>query len=103
MALQEAPSQKNRREAADQLDPALHRRVLGFLNEAIQPQDLMFEKLPPPNPEMDHTHEDQEDEENQEGHRERRAMDRRRILEPDIAKEVIKENAHALFEELPTS
>jgi hypothetical protein len=84
MALQEAPSQKNRREAAVQLDPALHRRVLSFLNEAIQPQDLMFEKLPPPNPEMDHTHEDQED------HLERRAVDRRRILELDIAKEIIE-------------
>jgi hypothetical protein len=44
----------------------------------------MFEKLPPPNPEMDHTHEDHED------HRERRAVDRRRILDPDIAKEIIE-------------
>ena len=87
MALQEAPSQKNRGDAAIQVDPALHRRVLSFLNEALQPQDLMFEKLSPPNPEMDHTHEDQED---QEDHRERRAVDRRRILEPDIATEIIE-------------
>ncbi len=44
----------------------------------------MFEKLPPPNPEMDHDHEDHED------RRERRAADRRRILGPDIAKEIIE-------------
>jgi hypothetical protein len=84
MALQDAPSQKNQGEAAVQLDLALHRRVLNFLNEAIQPQDLMFEKLPPPNPEMDHDHEVHED------HEERRAVDRRRILGPDIAKEIIE-------------
>jgi Galactose oxidase-like, Early set domain len=69
------------------LDPALHRRVLNFLNEALQPQDLMFEKLPPPNPEMDHDHEDHEDHED---HQERRAVDRRRILGRDIAKEIIE-------------
>jgi hypothetical protein len=84
MALQDAPSQKHQGEAAVQLDLALHRRVLNFLNEAIQPQDLMFEKLPPPNPEMDHTHEDHED------HREPQAVDRRSILGPDIAKEIIE-------------
>ena len=87
MALQDAPSQKNQGEAAVQLDLALHRRVLNFLNEAIQPQDLMFEKLPPPNPEMDHDHEVHEDHED---HEERRAVDRRRILGPDIAKEIIE-------------
>ena len=34
-----------------QLELAVHRRVLNFLNEGIRPQDLMYEKLPPPNPE----------------------------------------------------
>jgi hypothetical protein len=70
-----------------QLDPALHRRVLSFLNEAIQPQDLMFEKLAPPNPEMDHPHEDHDDHEDQ---RERRAAVRRRILDRAIAEEIIE-------------
>src|SRR6266508_4681572 len=81
MALQGAPSHKNPGEAAVQLDPALHRRVLGFLNDAVQPYDLMFEKLSLPNPVMDHAHED---------NRERRVVDRRRILDPDIAKEIIE-------------
>ncbi len=63
------------------LDLATHRRVLDFLNEAIQPQDLIFEKRPPPNPEMDHAHED---------NREEQALDRRRILDPDIAREIIE-------------
>ena len=84
MALQEAPSHENHGDAAIQLDPALHRRVLNFLNEAIQPQDLMFEKLPPPNPKMDHTHEGHE------GQRERRAAVRRRILDRDIAEEILQ-------------
>jgi hypothetical protein len=41
----------------------------------------VYEKLPPPNPEMDHAHEDD---------REAQALDRRRILDPDIAKEIIE-------------
>src|SRR5215211_7056506 len=85
MALQEGASQKNRVEAGVQLDPALHRRVLSFLNEAIQPQDLMFEKLAPPNPEMDHAHDD-----DHEVGQVRRVVARRRILEPDIATEIIE-------------
>ena len=64
-----------------QLDLAAHRRILSFLNEAILPEDLMFEKLPSPNPEVDHNHEVNPD---------TQAMDsRRRILDLDIAKEVI--------------
>jgi hypothetical protein len=47
----------------------------------------MFEKLPPPHPEMDHTHEDHEGHEDQQ---ERRAAVRRRILDRDIAEEIIQ-------------
>jgi hypothetical protein len=47
----------------------------------------MFEKLPPPNPEMDHTHEGHE---GHEGQRERRAAVRRRILDRDIAEEILQ-------------
>ena len=81
MAFQEASYHKNRGEGMVRLDLATHRRVLDFLNEAIQPQDLIFEKRPPPNPEMDHAHED---------NREEQALDRRRILDPDIAREIIE-------------
>ena len=28
--------------------------ILAFLNEAIQPRDLVYQKPPPPNPEMPH-------------------------------------------------
>src|SRR6266498_3767928 len=79
MATQEASARKNRGETTVQLELAIHRRVLNFLNEAIQPQDLLYEKLPAPNPEMDHDHE---------GNREEQALDRRTILDPDIAKEI---------------
>jgi hypothetical protein len=81
MDLQDGPSHKNQGEAMVQLDPAIHRRVLNFLNEAIRSQDLMFEKLPPPNPEMDHAHED---------NRQAQVLDRRRILDPDIAKNIVE-------------
>ena len=62
-----------------QLEPAVHRRILNFLNQAVQPQDLVYDKPPPPNPEP---HVD---------HRETRhegMQDRRVILDPDIAKEI---------------
>ena len=81
MATQETSSGKNREETTVQLELAIHRRVLNFLNEAIQPQDLVYEKLPPPNPEMDHVHEDNPVEQ---------ALERRKILDPDIAKEIIE-------------
>jgi len=81
MTIQETSPRKNRREGVVLLDLATHRRVLDFLNEAIQPQDLMFEKLPPPNPEMDHVHED---------NREEQALGRRRILDLDVANQIIE-------------
>jgi hypothetical protein len=65
-----------------QLDLAVHRRILDFINEAIEPQDLMYEKAAPPNPEEDHEHEAHEDLPLQ------RSEGRRKILEPDIAEEI---------------
>jgi hypothetical protein len=64
------------------LDLAVHRRILDFINEAIEPQDLMYEKPAPPNPEADHEHEVHEDlpPAQTEG--------RRKILERDIAEEI---------------
>jgi hypothetical protein len=80
MATREASSRKDRGAPTAQLEPAVHRRILGFLNEAVQPQDLLYEKLPPPIPETDHVHED---------HPEERTLERRKILDPDIAGEII--------------
>lgn len=37
-------------------NPAFHRRILNFLNEAVSPQDLMFEKIMAVHPEGDFRH-----------------------------------------------
>jgi hypothetical protein len=79
MPTQEASSRDNQGKAAAHLELAVHRRVLNFLNEAIQPRDLVYEKLPPPNPEIDH----------HEGNAEPHATKHRTILDPDIAQEII--------------
>ena len=62
MATQETSSQKNREAKTFKLDIAVHRRILNFLNEAIQPEDLVYEKAPLPNPEVDPIHEDNPEE-----------------------------------------
>jgi Galactose oxidase-like, Early set domain len=70
-----------------QLDLAVHRRVLNFLNEGIRPQDLMYEKLRPPNPEMDPAHEEHDTAGEHAG---ARVLARRKILDQDIAEEIIE-------------
>src|SRR4030095_13169824 len=65
-----------------QLELPVHRRILDFINAAIEPQDLMYEKAAPPNPEGDHEHEEPQD------LPPRRSEGRRKILEPDIAEEI---------------
>ena len=60
---------------------AAHRRILTFLNEAVQPEDLVFEKESPPNPEHGLIHEDNPDE---------RRKKRRKILDFDVARSVIE-------------
>jgi len=47
---------------APKLEAAIHRRILNFLNEAIVPEDLEYEKVPVPNPEIDPIHEDNPEE-----------------------------------------
>jgi hypothetical protein len=70
-----------------QLELAVHRRVLNFLNEAILPQDLIYEKPPPPNPEMDATHEHDD----LSGDRSTgQVLARRKILDQDVADEIIE-------------
>src|SRR3954454_4164540 len=68
-----------------ELDVAVHRRILNFLNDAVQPGDLVFEKLPTPNPEMDTDHHGEAIEHEPES----RPHERRTILDPDIATEIM--------------
>jgi hypothetical protein len=86
MATQKTSSRRNAGKTTAQMDVAIHRRILNFLNEAIQPADLIYEKLPPPNPEMDHDHEEGDIHEIT---RQGLKQDRRRILDPEIATEII--------------
>ena len=62
MATQVTLPQKDGELIEVQLEPAVHRRILNFLNEAIRPEDLVYEKLPPPNPEVNPIHEDNPEE-----------------------------------------
>ena len=80
MTIQKTSTRQKRKQNAIQLGVAIHRRILNFLNEAIQPQDLMYEKLTPPNPEMDPTHTDNPQE---------LKLTRRKILDPEVAGEII--------------
>lgn len=63
-----------------QLEPAVHRRILKFLNEAVRPEELAYERQALPNPELDPLHED-----NPEEHQRKR----KRILDPDVAEHII--------------
>ena len=69
-----------------QLEVAVHRRLLTFLNDANQPQDLVYEKLPSPAPEMHQDHDHERGADQLTG----RAPSRRKILDPDIAEEIIE-------------
>jgi hypothetical protein len=80
------PARKSREETPVQLEPAAHRRILNFLNQAVQPQDLINEKLPAPNPEMDLDHVDHEVHERTP---EELSLEPRKILDADIATEII--------------
>ena len=81
MATQETSSQKNQEAKTVKLEAAVHRRVLNFLNEAIQPEDLVYEKVPLPNPEVDPIHEDNPEE---------LKLKRKKILDFEVAKEVVE-------------
>lgn len=60
--------------------PATHRRILNFLNDAVQPEDLVYEKMPQVHDEGNPIHED-----NPEDLRPKR----KKILDPEIAKEIL--------------
>lgn len=70
----------DRDQQAIELEPALHRRVLSFLNEAIRPDHLEFETPSSRNPEPDPIHEDDP---------EALTPKRQRILDRDIAADII--------------
>jgi hypothetical protein len=80
MATTQSSSEKDQKAVIDRLESAIHRRILYFLNEAIQPDDLVYEKVTIPNPEVDPIHEDNPEE---------LKLKRKKILDFEIAKEII--------------
>ena len=63
------------------LKPAVHRRILNFLNAAVRPEDLVYAKATIPAGEGDHLHEDNPAE---------KAGRRQKLLDHDTAREIIK-------------
>ncbi len=63
------------------IDSSIHRRILNFLNEAIYPEDLVYEKTTIINPEGTPIHDDSQKDQNHK---------REKILEVEIAKEIIE-------------
>ena len=83
MSSRAAGAVPTRAETTIRLDVAIHRRILNFLNEATQPQDLMADKPSTPNPEMT-------DHDAALDHPEQHTVHRRKILDADIAAEIIE-------------
>lgn len=73
-------SKGHRGEKTIQLKPAVHRRVLNFLNEGVQPEDLVYERRTATHDEGDPIHEDNPEEMKEK---------RKQILDFEIAKEII--------------
>ena len=72
--------QENRQAETCRLTPAVHRRVLNYINEAIYPQDLMYEKLTTTHGEGDFIHEDNPEE---------MRVKRNQILDYKTAKQIL--------------
>jgi hypothetical protein len=70
----------DRRTAEERLDGATHRRILNFINEAVQPEDLMFEKTAIVG----------EGEIHEDGPEEAGKPQRKRLLERDVAERIIE-------------
>lgn len=85
MATAKRSSRENGKAESLRLEPATHRRILHFLNEAAQPEDLVYEKVPLPNPEIDPVHEDNPEE---------LVPKREEILDFEVAKDVIEFRDH---------
>ncbi len=72
--------QENRQTEIGKLTPAAHRRILNFINEAVYPQDLMYEKVTTSHGEGDFIHEDNPEE---------MIVKRKQILDYEIAKQIL--------------
>ena len=82
VVLKTKPLTREEREAlTTKLEPAVHRRILNFVNTAVHPEDLVFEKPQLPNAEIEPFHED-----NPEAHE----LKRKTILDPETAKHLIE-------------
>jgi hypothetical protein len=81
MAATKTVSHKGRSRTSVELEPAVHRRILDFVNGAVRADDLVHEKLPPPTPEIDHPIHDAPPDGGQ--------PTRRKILDRDVATDVI--------------
>lgn len=77
-------SSREDREAL-KLSPAIHRRILNFINEAVQPEDLMYEKMTAVHDEGNLMHEDNPEE---------LMTKRKKILNQDAAKAIIELRDH---------
>ena len=81
LVLKTQPLTRDEREAlTTKLEPAVHRRILNFINSAVRTDDLVFQREPIVNPELDAIHEDNPD---------LHTRKRKPILDPQIAKNVI--------------
>ncbi len=65
----------------NKLKPAVHRRILNFLNAAVRPEDLVYAKTSFSPGEGDHLHEDNPD---------AKAAERKKLLDPETAREIIR-------------
>lgn len=81
MSIQETSFQKHCEAETIKLETALHRRILNFLNAAVQPEDLMYEKMTTVHAEADPIHEDNPEE---------MRIPRKKILNYEVAKEIIE-------------
>lgn len=75
-----APARGDRGFKAAMSDPAIHRRVLKFLNDAVRPEDLMYEKAQVAHGEGELFHEDNPEE---------LKKRRQQIMGRDVAKELL--------------
>ena len=75
-------------DAGGPVDLAVHRRILAWLNDATRPDDLVYEKLPTPNPEM--PHDGAGEHEHEPAPPPAKAPSRRRILDEGISERIIE-------------
>ena len=80
------PPREDRETPAPKLGTAIHRRILNFINDAVQPEDLVYEKMTAAHDEGNPVHEDNPEE---------LMAKRKKILNPEAAKEIIEQRDRA--------